>query len=126
MTLSNANLDIDLIRAWCLGKLATSECFPFDDTTLVFKVGTKMFALASLEDHPLTINLKCDPDLAVELRSRYSCVLPGYHMNKAMWNTIVLDGSVPATTIQEWIDLSYQLVVAKMTRKERDAISNSE
>lgn len=82
-----------------------------------------MFALASLENHPLTINLKCEPELAIELRMRYTCVLPGYHMNKAQWNTIVLDGSVPASVIREWIDMSYHLVVAKMTRKEKDQIN---
>lgn len=82
-----------------------------------------MFALASLENQPLTVNLKCHPDLAIDLRGRYSSVLPGYHMNKALWNTIVLDGSVPATTIREWIDLSYKLVVAKMTRKEKEQVN---
>ncbi len=86
------------------------ESFPFGEDTLVFKVGGKIFLLCSLDSNPLQFNVKCDPELAIELRERYSCVQPGYHMNKKHWNTIVVDHSVSDNDLREWIDHSYGLV----------------
>lgn len=98
------------IRAYCLNKLAVTEGFPFDNETLVFKVGGKMFLLLSLDASPTSFNVKCNPDEAIELREKYSCVLPGYHMNKQHWNTIVCNGCAPKKEILKWIDNSYLLI----------------
>ena len=111
-------MDIEEIRAYCLLKKAVTESFPFDETTLVFKVMGKMFALLPLEKEP-SINLKCDPEKAIELRAHYSAVLPGYHMNKRLWNTVMIDGSISDKLIKEWIDDSYQLIVEKLPKKHR-------
>ena len=100
---------LEEIRAYCLNKPHVTESFPFDETTLVFKVHNKIFALFNLEKDPLRINLKCNPEKALELREEYAQVLPGHHMNKKHWNTIVLEG-LPLTLIQQWINNSYQLV----------------
>jgi len=114
-------MNIEDFREYCIGKTMVTEDFPFDDTTLVFKVAGKMFSLTDLEGD-FTVNLKCDPVKAVELRERYSCVLPGYHMNKKHWNTIKVDGSVPDDLLKEWIDHSYDLVVMGLPKKVRDVI----
>ncbi len=103
-------MNIEEIRAYVLTKPSVEECFPFGNETLVFKTKGKIFLLASLEAHPLKINLKCDPERAIELRERYACILPGYHMNKKHWNTIVLDGSLSNDQITGMIDHSYKLV----------------
>lgn len=103
-------MNIEEIRAYTLTKTAVEECFPFGNETLVFKIKGKIFLLAALQAHPLRINLKCDPETAIELRERYSCILPGYHMNKKHWNTIVLDGSLPHNQVTGMIDDSYNLV----------------
>jgi predicted DNA-binding protein (MmcQ/YjbR family) len=102
-------MDIESLREYCLSMEDVTESFPFDDETLVFKVGGKIFVLLSLEGE-LSINLKCDPALAIELRERYPSVTPGYHMNKKHWNTVIVDGSVPDKEIFSWIDHSYLLV----------------
>ena len=94
----------------------TSEHFPFDETTLVFKVNSKMFALTDLEG-PLSVNLKCDPELAIDLREHYPSVKPGYHMNKKHWNTIEIDGSLSDKLIIEWIDHSYKLIARPKKQK---------
>lgn len=109
-------MNVEEIRLFCLNKNGVTESFPFDDTTLVFKVLNKMFALVNLKDHH-SINLKCDPDKAIELREHYTAVLPGYHMNKKLWNTIMLDDSVPAQLIKDWINDSYALVVEKLPER---------
>jgi predicted DNA-binding protein (MmcQ/YjbR family) len=114
-------MNIEAIRTYCLKKKGTEEAMPFGDDTLVFKVMGKMFALANLEG-ALNLNLKCDPELALELRERYPAVLPGYHMNKQHWNTIVMDGSVSGKQVCEWIDHSYDLVVSSLTKKLREAL----
>lgn len=103
-------MDIENFRQYCLGKQGVTEEFPFDDRTLVYKVMGKMFAAADLDLFE-SINLKCDPELAVELRERFPAVLPGFHMNKKHWNTVLVDGSLPDRLIREWIDHSYDLVV---------------
>jgi len=102
-------MNIETIREYCISKPEATEGFPFGEDTLVFKVRGKIFALASLDgDH--TVNLKCDPGFALELREKYPAVTPGYHMNKKHWNTIILDGSVPDKEVLTWIDRSYNLV----------------
>lgn len=105
-------MNIEILREYCISKRNVSESFPFGDDTLVFKVAGKIFALANLEGD-LTINLKCDPSLALELRERYAAVTPGYHMNKKHWNTVYIDGSVPDKEVFSWIDHSYDLVLNK-------------
>ena len=111
-------MNIEEFREYCLSKPATTECFPFDENTLVFKVGGKMFALTDILD-AFTINLKCDPEIAVELREHHDCVIPGYHMSKKHWNTIIMDGSVTDALLKEWIDLSYSLVVSSLNKSQR-------
>jgi predicted DNA-binding protein (MmcQ/YjbR family) len=105
-------MDIETLREYCISKKGVTESFPFGEDTLVFKVTRKIFALVNL-DGDLSINIKCDPLLAIELRERYSSVTPGYHMNKKHWNTIFLDGTVPDKEIFSWIDHSYSLVAGK-------------
>lgn len=102
-------------------KKGVTEEFPFDEETLVYKVMGKMFALTNLERFE-SINLKCDPELAIQLRESYDAVKPGYHMNKTHWNTITMDGSVSDRLVKEWIDLSYQLVVASLTKGKREEL----
>ncbi len=114
-------MNVEDIRLYCLKKKAVTESFPFDDTTLVFKVANRMFALVNLRDNQ-SINLKCDPDKALELREHYSAVLPGYHMNKKLWNTVILDNSVSDKLIKEWIDDSYYLVVENLPKKLRQEL----
>ena len=111
-------MNIEQIREYCIKKNCVTEEFPFDEETLVFKVMGKIFLLASLKSIPLQINLKCDPENAVEIREEYEAVQPGYHMNKKHWNTISIDGSVPAKKIFEWIDNSYRLVVAGLKKSD--------
>ncbi len=103
-------MNIETLREYCISKRNVTESFPFGDDTLVFKTEGRIFALVNLEGE-LSINLKCDPVLAVELRERHSTVIPGYHMNKKHWNTIFIDGSVPDKEVFSWIDHSYNLVL---------------
>jgi predicted DNA-binding protein (MmcQ/YjbR family) len=105
-------MDIESLRDYCLKKKDSNESFPFGEDTLVFKVKGKIFALVNL-DSDLSINLKCDPALAIELRERYASVTSGYHMNKKHWNTINLDGSVPDKEVFSWIDHSFELIAGK-------------
>lgn len=114
-------MNIESYREYCLSKRGVTEDFPFDNETLVFKVGGKMFALTGIEQFK-SINLKCDPERAVELREEYSGILPGYHMNKKHWNTVMMDGSVPMKLIKQMIDDSYDLVVSSLPKRQRDAI----
>lgn len=108
-------MNTETLRDYCLAKPGVTESFPFGGDALVFKVGTtgspmRMFALLSTESRPTTINLKCDPERAVQLREENEAVTPGYHMNKTHWNTIMIDGRVRWTEVQAWIDHSYELV----------------
>jgi predicted DNA-binding protein (MmcQ/YjbR family) len=105
-------MDIETLINYCISEKNATESFPFGDDTLVFKVNDKIFALVNL-DGELSINLKCDPALAIELRERFSSVTPGYHMNKKHWNTVMLDGSVPDKEVFSWIDHSYNLIAGK-------------
>jgi len=112
-------MNIEEIRDYCLSKNAVTESTPFDDVTLVFKVAGKMFGLLPMDENDLRITLKCDPELAIELREVFPCVLPGYHTSKKHWNTIVIDGSVGNEKIIEWIDHSYVMVVKGLPAKLR-------
>jgi predicted DNA-binding protein (MmcQ/YjbR family) len=114
-------MNIEQIREYCLSKSGVSESLPFDDVTLVMKVGSKMFALIDMEG-PFSTNLKCDPEEAIELRERYNSVIPGYHMNKKHWNTVMLDGSIPVKLLFEWIDHSYLLVLKSLKKAEQAKI----
>jgi predicted DNA-binding protein (MmcQ/YjbR family) len=102
-------MNIETIRDYCISKKGVTESFPFGDDTLVFKKTGKIFLLANL-DGDLSINVKCDPAIALELREKYTSVIPGYHMNKKHWNTVLIDGTIPDKEILEWIDHSYILV----------------
>ena len=104
------------LREYCLSLKDVTESFPFDESTLVFKVGNKMFCLTSLEGD-LSVNLKNEPEKNVELRERHRAVKPGYHMNKKHWNTIEIDGSLPDELIKTWIDDSYNLVFQNLPQK---------
>ena len=107
-------MDIESLREYCLKKKEAEETFPFGDTTLVFKVRGKMFLLVSLDNPVLQFNVKCDPAKAIELREEYpENILPGYHMNKKHWNTIIVDGTISNKLLKEMIDDSYELVSRK-------------
>lgn len=113
----------DRVIAECGAKPGSAEDYPFGDEVAVFKVAGRMFALVSLGDPPGSVSLKCDPDLADELRARYAAITPGYHLNKQHWNTVALDGSVPDEELLELIDHSYQLVVSRLTKAQRDGLT---
>jgi predicted DNA-binding protein (MmcQ/YjbR family) len=104
-------MDLAEFREYCLTKPSATEDTPFGPDVLVFKVGGKMFALAALDKVPTTVNLKCDPDLALDLRDRYEEVRPGYHMNKKHWNTVEIQGGIPDLELRKMIDHSYDLVI---------------
>ena len=113
-------MNLETIRTYCLKKKGKiTEGFPFGEDVLVFKVNGKMFLLARVEQHPSSINLKCDPELAGELRERYEAVQPGYHMNKKYWNTVQIDGTIAQREIFEMIDHSYDQVVKGFSRALR-------
>ncbi|MDQ3116986.1 MAG: MmcQ/YjbR family DNA-binding protein, partial [Verrucomicrobiota bacterium] len=103
-------MNLEDFREYCLTKKDATEGTPFGEDTIVFKVGGKIFALASLDEVPPRANLKCDPERALDLRDRYEEVQPGYHMNKKHWNTVTLTGKIPEAELREMIDHSYELV----------------
>jgi len=108
-------MNIEALREYCLSKPGAEETLPFGPDTLVYKVGGRIFLLTGLDSDDFRFNVKCDPDKAIELREEFPCVIPGYHMNKKHWNTIIVDGSVSTNQLKVWIDHSYQLV-AKMKK----------
>jgi predicted DNA-binding protein (MmcQ/YjbR family) len=113
-------MDVVAFREYCLSKPQVSEGTPFGEDVLVFKVGGKIFALAALDEVvPATANLKCDPDLALELRDRYQQVRPGYHMNKKHWNTVEIASGVPDAELRKMIDHSYALVAKSLPQSVR-------
>ena len=116
------SVNIEELQQYCLSKPGVEETLPFGPDTLVYKVAGKVFLLTSLDAEDFRFNVKCDPDLAQELREQYDCVLPGFHMNKKHWNTIIADGSVPAKQLREWIDHSYNLVVNSLPKKLREQL----
>ena len=110
-------MDLAEFREYCLSKPEATEGTPFGPDVLVFKVRGKMFALAALDEVPVRVNLKCEPDLALELRDRYEQVRPGYHMNKKHWNTVDIDAGIPDSEVRKMIDHSYELVAKKLSRR---------
>lgn len=102
-----------------------TEETPFDESTVVYKTAGKMFVLINWEDKPLRANLKCEPCKAEELREKYACVIPGYHMNKKHWNTVYFDGSVEDDIVREWIEHSFDRVVAGFPKKKREELLRS-
>ncbi|MCW3123808.1 MAG: MmcQ-like protein [Flavipsychrobacter sp.] len=103
-------MNVDDILTYCLAKPDVEEGFPFGEETLVFKVKGKIFLLLGLESEPLQFNAKCDPERAIELREEYSCIIPGYHMNKKHWNSVIIDNTLTGKQLKELIDHSYDLV----------------
>ena len=116
-------MNIETYRDYCILKPGVTEGFPFDEKVLVFKVQGKMFALTDVEEFEF-INLKCDPDRAIELREGNPGISPGYHMNKHQWNSVSTDGAVSDPLILALIDHSYDLIVASLTKKLREALNN--
>ena len=117
-------MNVEELRELCISKKGVTEEFPFDESTLAFKVMGKMFALVALERLPLQCNLKCDPERAVELREQYDgVIIPGYHMSKTHWNTLFIE-QLPPKLIIELIDHSYDLVVASLTKKLQQELQN--
>jgi len=116
-------LNLEDIRNYCSAKKGVTETFPFDFQTLAIRVGDKMFLLTDINSDILTLNLKCDPLLALDLRSRYQQVTPGYHMNKKHWNTVIIDGNIPDNEILMMIDHSYNLVFNGLKKVLRDEIT---
>ncbi len=114
-------VNIEEIRKYCLEKKGVTEGFPFDETTLVFKVAGKIFCMTDLEGD-LTVNLKNDPERNLELREQYSAVKPGYHMNKKHWNTVEINDSIPDKMIRQFIDQSYELVVMGLSQKKQEEL----
>ena len=112
-------MDLAQFREYCLSKPRATEGMPFGPDVLVFKVAGKMFALAALDELPPTVKLKCDPDLALELRDRYEQVRPGYHMNKKHWNTVEIEGGIPVVELRRMIDHSYELVIERLPKAAR-------
>lgn len=111
-------MNIEDIREYALSKQEAEESLPFGNETLVFKVNGKIFLLMGLDSQPLQFNVKCDPDKAIELRDRHAAVIPGYHMNKKHWNSIIVDGSLTNKELKEMIDHSYSLV-AKVKKSKK-------
>ena len=109
-------MDLGEFREYCLTKPRAREETPFGPDVLVFKVGGKMFALAALDEVPTTVNLKCEPDLALDLRDRYEQVSPGYHMNKKHWNTVEIASGIPDVELRKMIDHSYKLVTRSLPK----------
>ncbi|MFH2142648.1 MAG: MmcQ/YjbR family DNA-binding protein [Bacteroidota bacterium] len=114
-------MNIEELREFCLSLKETSEDLPFDERTLVFKVKGKMFALADIDNFD-SVNLKCDPELSVELREKFEFVSSGFHMNKKHWITVFINSAVTDIQLKEWIVNSYQLVVAKLPIKDRTGL----
>jgi predicted DNA-binding protein (MmcQ/YjbR family) len=110
------------LRRLCLGFNGAGETFPFGTETSVFKVEGKMFALSALRSDPLKVSLKCEPELAEQLRAAHEAIAPGYHLNKRHWNTVTIDGSLPEQMIADMVEDSYDLVVAALPRRKREAL----
>lgn len=119
-------MNIEDLRTYCLSKVATDEGFPFDQSTLVFKVLDKIFALVNIDsDHP-TVNLKCNPEQAIEWREQYVEVQPGFHMNKKHWNTVDFIHLNDNDLVKSMIDHSYECVVSKMTKVQQKQLQDAE
>lgn len=110
-------MNVEDLRAYCLSLKGVEETLPFGPDNLVMKVMGKMFCIVSLDAHPTSCNVKCDPEMALALREAHTGVLPGYHMNKQHWNTLVFDGSFTDAQARQWLDDSYALIVASLPKK---------
>jgi len=117
-------MNVEELRDYCLSLKGTTESFPFDEFSLVLKVQGKMFALIPLDNPETQIALKCDPEKAIALREEYSAVVPAWHFNKKHWNTVFIDNRLTCKLICEWIDNSYQLVVAGLPKKLREELQS--
>lgn len=115
-------MDIIELRDYCLSLPATSEDMPFDETTVCFRIGGKIFAITDTEDKPTRVNLKCDPERAFDLRDTYSSIIPGYHCNKKHWNTLILDDSLSKTLVIQLINHSYSLIFKSLKVKDKQAL----
>ena len=116
-------MNLEELRDYCITKKGVEETLPFGPDTLVFKVFNKVFLLTGFDSDPAQFNVKCDPEKAIELREKYSCVQPGYHMNKKHWNTIIVDSSVTSKQLKEWINDSYELVVSGLSKVQQKKLS---
>ena len=115
-------MNIEEIREYCIAKPGITEGFPFNGTALVFKVAGKMFALLDLSEEARGISLKCDPELAIELREHHPEVTPAWHFNKQHWNGVSLTGNISNDRLKEWIDHSYTIVVESLPRSKKEAL----
>ncbi len=115
-------MNLELVRNYCLSKKGVEESCPFDEDSPVYKVMGKIFLIANLIP-PYFINVKCDPEKAIELRERYDYVRPGYHMNKQLWNSVYINNTVKDRLIYEWIDDSYNLIVNKLPKTEKEKLN---
>ncbi|WP_196885468.1 MmcQ/YjbR family DNA-binding protein [Aureivirga sp. CE67] len=115
-------MNIEALREYCIGKPNVSEGFPFDEKTLVFKVAGKVFAITTLDEYPMKVNLKCDPEKAIEYRETYDEITSGYHMNKKHWNTIDFEGKLSNEFLKHLIDHSYDSVILGLTKKEKQEL----
>lgn len=117
-------MNIETFRDYCLAKKGVEETFPFDEVTLVFKVMGKVFAITGLDNEVFEVNLKCDPEWAIELREEYAEIRPGWHMNKKHWNTVQFEESLSPEFLCQLIDHSYDLVVKKLKKADREFLKN--
>lgn len=114
-------MNYENLRIYCLSKPCAEETLPFDENTLAFTIGNKVFALTGLDEPEVKVNLKCDPDYAVELREQYEYIIPGYHMNKKHWNTVYTE-KIPQNLMKQLIDHSYELVFDGLTKRQKEAL----
>lgn len=115
-------MNVEELREYCLSRKGTTECFPFDEVTLVFKVMGKMFALIPLDEPDLSISLKCDPEKALQLRESYNSISPAYHFNKKYWNTVQVSPEISRELLEELVNHSYDEVVAKLPKKTKEEL----
>jgi predicted DNA-binding protein (MmcQ/YjbR family) len=116
-------VDAAELRRWCLAQAGAVEDFPFGPETSVFKVGGKVFAISALGRTPLEVSVKCEPELALDLRASYTAIRPGYHLNKRHWNTLTLDRSLPDQLVRDLVEDSYDLVVSALPRRTREQLA---
>lgn len=116
-------MNLEELYEYCMSKKGTTEHFPFDDSVLVFKVGNKMYALSNIHEEIARVNLKCDPERALELREEHEEIIPGYHMSKKHWNTVIIgEGNLSKELILSLIDDSYDLIFQSLTKKVQQSI----
>lgn len=119
-------MNLESFRLYCLSKQGATEDMPFDETTLVFRIASRIFTITDVERIPFRANLKCDPERAIDLRERFDCITPGYHMNKKHWNSIEPEGNLEDDFFKELIDHSYDLIYNKLKKVDKQKILNLE